>query len=230
MARLAFTWTCLAFLGGCVAQGRQVHVAHVSQTLEECSGHVVQRQPLGCRDSVLPHWDPTDGFTQDEAVTLALWNNAAFQELLTDLGIARADLIEAGQLTNPELWAVFPVGVKQLEFALNVPLEALLLRRARIATAELESQRIGQRIVQSGLNLVRDVRLAYADLLLVQNRLELARQGGQLRTNIARLGEARLRSGDASELRLFRNGLSACSAMRKSRDWVSMLIRHGSGY
>ena len=33
-----------------------------------------------------------DGLTQDEAVALALWNNAAFQAILSELGIARVDL------------------------------------------------------------------------------------------------------------------------------------------
>lgn len=44
-----------------------------------------------------------DGLTEDEAVSIALWNNAAFQELLVDLGLVRGDLIQAGLLPNPEL-------------------------------------------------------------------------------------------------------------------------------
>ena len=39
-----------------------------------------------------------DGLTQDEAVAIALWNNADFRVQLTDLGFARADLLEAGLL------------------------------------------------------------------------------------------------------------------------------------
>src|SRR5262249_39192946 len=43
-----------------------------------------------------------NGIRGEEAVLIALWNNAAFQEVLTDLGIARGDLIQAGLLPNPE--------------------------------------------------------------------------------------------------------------------------------
>ena len=155
-----------------------------------------------CRnETVIPEWvNLDDGIAEQEAIALALWNSPQYQELLADLGISQAAVIEAGQLSNPEFWAVFPVGVKQLEFALNLPVEALWLRPKRLAAAELESQRIGNRLVQDGLDLVRDVRLAHADLVLAQEQLGLARESAGLRTEMAKLAEARLRSGVASEL------------------------------
>src|SRR4029453_12059526 len=66
-----------------------------------------------------------DGLTPDEAVALALWNNAAFQVSAGDLGFARADLLEAGVLTNPVFSLLFPVGPKQLEATLRWPVDAL---------------------------------------------------------------------------------------------------------
>jgi cobalt-zinc-cadmium efflux system outer membrane protein len=140
--------------------------------------------------------------TEDEAVALSLSNNAGFQELLVELDLARADLIVAGQLTNPEIWTVFPVGAKQFEFALNVPLEALWLRPHRISAAQWQARRIGERLVQDGLNTIRDVRTAWAELVLAHDRLRLAHDGAELRQRIANLAEARLRAGDASELEL----------------------------
>src|SRR5262245_16313332 len=58
---------------------------------------------------------------EDEAAALALWNNAAFQELTADLGLARADLVQAGVLPNPE--AVFLLGssVKPWRYAIDLP-------------------------------------------------------------------------------------------------------------
>ena len=63
--------------------------------------------------------------TEDEAIALALGNNPAFQELLADLEISQADVILAHQLTNPELLNLFPLGVKQWELTLMVPLDVL---------------------------------------------------------------------------------------------------------
>lgn len=151
-----------------------------------------------CRTSALDA--PSQSLSEDAAVALALWHNAAFQDLLVDLDIARADIITAGQLANPELWTVFPVGPKQLEFALNVPLEALWLRPRRLAAAELQSRQVGERLVQDALNVVRDVRVACIDLRLSENRLRLAGEGAALRERIAQFAEARLRAGDATEL------------------------------
>jgi hypothetical protein len=51
-----------------------------------------------------------DGLTADEAVATALWNNAAFQVSVSELGFARADLLEAGLLLNPVLSLLFPAG------------------------------------------------------------------------------------------------------------------------
>lgn len=66
--------------------------------------------------------------SDDDVAAIALWNNAAFQEVLAELGLARADVILAGQLTNPSFFMLFPAGPKQLEFYAKLPLEALWLR------------------------------------------------------------------------------------------------------
>jgi cobalt-zinc-cadmium efflux system outer membrane protein len=144
--------------------------------------------------------DWRDGLSEEEAVTLGLWNSPSYQELLADLQITRADLIEAHQIKNPEIATMFPVSVKQWEFVLNVPLDALLLRPGRMAAAQLESQRVAERLVQDGLNLIRDLRTAYVDLALAQQQLELAEWGRQLHGDIARVAEARQQAGDLSEL------------------------------
>ena len=73
-----------------------------------------------------------DGLNQTEAVAIALWNNADFQASLTDLGFARADLVEAGLLRNPVLSLLFPVGPKRLEATLKWPIETLWERPLRI--------------------------------------------------------------------------------------------------
>ena len=60
-------------------------------------------------------WD--DGLSEEEAIAIGLWNNPAYQELLADLQITRADIIQAAQLQNPQVTTMFPLGPKQWEFA-----------------------------------------------------------------------------------------------------------------
>lgn len=179
-----------AYFGrGCVASG-----------IAERTGQTIPEPAIPGGLTIPAGVDCGDGVTSDEAVLLALWNSPSLQELLAELGLTRAAVMDAGQLTNPHFLTLLPVGVKQLEFALTVPLESIWLRPERIAAASLESQRVGNRLVQDGLNLVRDVRAAHADLLLAITRLELAQQGVDLRSKIVALVEAQERSGAATPL------------------------------
>jgi cobalt-zinc-cadmium efflux system outer membrane protein len=140
-----------------------------------------------------------DGITEDEAVSIALWNNAAFQELLADLGIARGDLIQAGLLPNPEFGYFFSVPDKPFKYVFDLPIEALWLRPIRVKTATNEAERTSQRLTQAGLDLMRDVRQAYADVVLARERVRIAQEGVDLRGQIAELAEKRFKAGDASE-------------------------------
>ena len=156
--------------------------------------------PAACSgEIVLPNGAALeDGLLEDEAVLIALWNNAAFQELLTEIGIAQGDLIQAGLLPNPEVVYFFPVTDKPYKYLLDFPIEALWLRPIRIAAAEAESYRVCQRLSQAGLDLIRDVRWAYADVLLAEGRLRVGQEAIELRRKIANLAQVRLEAGDIS--------------------------------
>lgn len=141
-----------------------------------------------------------NGLGEREAVAIALWNNAAFQESLVQLGFARADLAQAGLLANPTLSLLFPTGPKQLEFTLAWPVEALWLRPKRRAIAESEARRVAQALLQSGLDLVRDVRVALVELDLAVAREGLSREALSVRAQLRDIARERFRLGDASEL------------------------------
>jgi cobalt-zinc-cadmium efflux system outer membrane protein len=141
-----------------------------------------------------------NGLSEDEAVAIALWNNAALSELLADLGFSRADVVQAGLLSNPGFSVLFPLGPKQLEFTAKLPVEALWLRPKRVAAATRNAERVAEGLVQSGLDLVRDVKLAVTEVRLAERRVELANQAARLAAEVADLAESRLRAGEASAL------------------------------
>ncbi|MDX2033573.1 MAG: TolC family protein [Blastocatellia bacterium] len=141
-----------------------------------------------------------DGLSEDEAVAIALWNNPALQADLSALGLAKADLVAAGLLHNPILQALLPTGYSQFEMLLNLPAEVFWQRKRRVAAAQVEYDRIAKSLEQNGLNLARDVRVAYANLQLAHRRVELAEEGMGLRQQIHRITQARLRLGDISEI------------------------------
>jgi len=141
-----------------------------------------------------------DGLSEEEAIAVALWNNAQFHADLTALGFARADLIEAEMLTNPVFSILFPIGPKLLETKLNVPIDILWQRPHRIAAAKLDAESLSENLIEHGLGLIRAVQTTYADLWSAQERAQLADQDARLRVKMAELAQAQLRAGDISEL------------------------------
>ena len=152
-----------------------------------------------------------DGLTPDEAVAIALWNNPDFQVQLANLGFARADLVEAGLLQNPVLALLFPWGPKQLEATVRWPIEALWQRPKRIAAATLSAQSIAAGLEQDGLTLVSDVKLAYAEYALAQDRVTLAERALTELNAMAGLMDSRFQAGDVSQLEA-RTGGHRCGA------------------
>ena len=169
----------------------------VADAIRERTGHGPIGGPLPGDFSSI-----TDGVTLSEAdaIDLALVNNAAFQEQFADLGLTRADVIQAGLIANPDALLLIPVGPKQLEATITAPLEALWLRGPRIGVARLANDRNVARLTQAGLDLVRDVRLAYADAALARRRVELVTAALADREKVADIAKARVRAGDAGPL------------------------------
>ena len=130
----------------------------------------------------------------------ALWNSPSFEASLTDLGLARADLVEAHLLRNPILPLLFPAGPKQLERTLQFPLEVLWQRPRRVAAATLNAQAVGERLVYDGLTLVADVQTAFIEAVAGERQIALAAENATLARRIAGIADARLRAGDISEL------------------------------
>lgn len=143
-----------------------------------------------------------DGLSEDEAVAVALWNNGQFQADLGALGLARGDLAEAGMIRNPFLTLLLPLGPKQLEFTAALPIEALWQRPKKVEAARADVERVAVSLVQTGLDLIRTVKITFADAALSNERVRLAREAAALRSRIAAISEARLRVGDASQLEL----------------------------
>lgn len=158
------------------------------------SGHAVGDLAEGPR---LPgSLKTTANLTEDGVVSTALWNSAAFQAELAQLGYARGDLEDAGALPNPSLAFLFPIGPRQLEFSLLYPIAALIHRPARVAAASMEVERTAHALVIYGLDVMRDARLAYADLVLATERLALRKAMTQTWRDLAKLAATRAKSGD----------------------------------
>lgn len=190
----------LIFLAaGCAVQS-PYNRSYVSQGIKDRTTYELGNKTEPGRFSLPEGVSLDDGLSEDEAVAIALWNNAQFQADLEALGFTRADLIEANMLPNPAFYLLFPVGPKLLETELDMPLEALWQRPSRVAAAKLDARRISENLVEHGLGLIRDVQTTYADLWLAQERVGLAEENVRLLAQMDELAQGRLRAGDISGL------------------------------
>lgn len=191
----------LAVLGaaGCVTKSPYDRV-YVSEGLQERMDQELGEVNEPGAFSLPPGVQMEDGLSQDEAVAVALWNNAQFQADLAQLGFARADVLEAGMLPNPVFSLFFPVGPKLLEARLSYPIDVLWTRPHRVKAAKLDAHVLAENLIEHGLALVRDVRWTYADLMLAEGRVRLAHEDVAIRKQAGELARKRLAAGDISEL------------------------------
>ena len=184
----------------------------VSQDLSQRFGNGLT-QPPSCGQSILP---PSvvldDGLTEDEATQIAVWNNAAFQDLLADLGISRAQLLDAGLIADPQMIIFFPLGPKQLEFAFFETLNSIWLRKLRVRIASMDLNQVSESMVQNGSNTIRDARVAHANLVQAQQQARVAREAESIRRQIAELARKRLADGDIGELEVTTAQIDALQA------------------
>ena len=142
-----------------------------------------------------------DGLTSEEAVAIALWNSPSFQATLADLGIARADLVEAGLLRNPVFSLLFPVGPKQLEWTLQFPFDVIWQRPKRVAAAQLNAQAVGERLVWDAPDARRaDTNGACRRASIADRRLQLTIENADLGAATDAASPRRAQAGDISEL------------------------------
>jgi cobalt-zinc-cadmium efflux system outer membrane protein len=206
-----FTLSFALLAAGCATASRQDAAPQLAARLG-----VPERTDAGTGTAIPPGVTLEDGLTQEEAVAVALWNNPDFRIQLTDLGFARADLLEAGLLRNPVLSILFPLGPKQLEATLRLPIEVLWERPRRVAAANVALSRVATGLEQFGLNLVADVKIAYVELALGRDRAALAEMAATQLEQIREITESRLRAGDISELEARSAAIDAARARQEA--------------
>ncbi|MDZ4701980.1 MAG: TolC family protein [Rhodothermales bacterium] len=122
-----------------------------------------------------------DGLVADEAVQLALLASPGLQAEFASLGIARADLLQAGLLSNPvvEAHIGYPLEddhAPDLGFGLSMDVLDLLYRplRRAVAASALDAEQL--RVAGAALALASRVRVAYYDLQAAEAHAVLRRQ------------------------------------------------------
>lgn len=112
----------------------------------------------------------TSELTADRAIQISLLNNPKIQAIFEQLGMARADLIEAGLLSNPsfEIEIRYP-HIKclktNIEYLLTSALLDIFLIPLRTRLASIEYEQVKLKVSNEILNLAFDVRKTYYEIV-----------------------------------------------------------------
>lgn len=193
-------------LTSCVTVSRDAGTSEVQQSVAQRGGPPVEwsAQPTTADHERVASL-LADELTADEAVQIATLNNPRLQVALAELGIARADLIEASTISNPLFEFEIrlpgePYRPYELRLAQSlVDLIQLPRRRAAGRTAFAAAQ---MRVSSEVLRFAGDVRLTYFDLLAASHAVALSRTSALASQTAAEVAIKQHAAGNITDLDL----------------------------
>ena len=143
--------------------------------------------------------------TIEHAVQIGLINNRTMQARFEELGIARADLVQAGLLKNPVFdaqirWPAASPSGTNIEFAIVQDFISVLLipMKKRIAAARLREA--VHHVTHEAIALASDVRTAYVQLSCAQELLKIKEKDALAAEAAGDLSDRLFKAGNISEL------------------------------
>ncbi len=142
--------------------------------------------------------------TVDRALQVAMLNNRELRAALEELGVAQADLVEAGLLANPVISGDLVASTRGNGLGGGLGLSQSLLSVFLIpARRRIAKTRLAQVVVsvgQSALVLTRDVRVAFVRAQAAAQTAELHRARTQAAEIAAELADRQLDAGNINPL------------------------------
>lgn len=199
----------LLAISGCRSVPRDAGFADVRRNIEERLGKQVHwnqgsTDDQSAADSVRTMLQRE--LTVDDAIQIALLNNRGLQATYQALGIAQADLVQAGLLRNPRFsGSISPaVGVSGTKVGLDLVADFLNIfsipLRKRAAAAEFAAAKA--RVTASVLETASQTRLAFYDFQAAQQALDLWKTTVQATNASFTASEQMHKAGNISQLDL----------------------------
>jgi outer membrane protein TolC len=186
-------------LTGCATFSSDGGLDSVSAMTKERIGHTVQREKptdAAAMQSTVSQL-LANPLTPDSAIQIALLNNKGLQASLADLGVAEADLVQAGRMRNPGLSFGYLRGGNDVEIDRSIMFDLVGLLTIPIRS-NIEGRLFEQAKLQAAsqaVQLAADTRKAYFDAVAAQQTVQYAEQvataaeaGAELAQRLAKVG------------------------------------------
>jgi outer membrane protein, heavy metal efflux system len=201
----------LMLVTGCATFDQRAGFSDVSTTVEARSGKRMVWNlgtELDAQVAEEVHALLADTLSADEAVQVALLNNRELQAVYAELGVAQADLVQAGLLSNPVFdgAGLFPVAGGPVKLDLSVAVSFLdifyIPLRSRVAAARFEDAKI--HVTGEVLDFTATVRAAFYRHQANEQQLELLQTVGHALAASFEVTERLHEAGNISDLDLVR--------------------------
>ena len=170
----------LVSISGCAQVERQAGMKDVRGLVTDRIGQDVQWHQEAAEDAAAAeavHSLLERDLTADAAVQIALLNNRSLQGVYEELGIAQAELVQAGLLRNPVFEGEIHFGSAGASVELSLVQNFLRIfqipLRKRLASAAFEAAKL--RVAGSVIDLAGQTRRDFYAVLAANQRLELHR-------------------------------------------------------
>jgi cobalt-zinc-cadmium efflux system outer membrane protein len=195
----------LLVLGGCATVAPDAALSDVERVASERLGgqtkvrwNEATPEKAQARDTIARLLE--EPLTAESAVQIALLNNRHLQAAYEELGIAEADLVQAGLLENPSFSAEILVGNGSVDpsYTLVQNFFSLMTLSARRTVASSAFERAKYDLGSKILDVAADVRSAYYKLVADEQAAELFRQVISATEAAAELSQRQVQAGNAS--------------------------------
>lgn len=195
-------------VSGCAAAPKGGGFDAVRQEVLERTGHEVQWRGQTAQDAELDRAVAgllAKELTADEAVQVALLNNRGLAARFEDLGIAQADLVQAGLLKNPVFmgswrFADHSPRVTNVEYSVAADFLDLLMMPLRKRMAEEQFERTKLSVGHDVLQLAAEVKEAFYTAQAHGQLAERFRLVAQINQTAAELATRQREAGTLNEL------------------------------
>lgn len=226
-----YVW--LAGLFVFVAPIAQADPIRPGQKLASAQSIVAQNGPLE-----VPLRGPvTQPVSMGQAMSETLMQSPRAASLRLQLGIAKSNLIRATQMPNP---SIFMDNGYRAEFTYRygfaVPIEPPWKMALRIIAAKKEIKRVDLEIAKALWALRGDIRRAYTQVVIDQERYETLKSLADLYQSLLATAEKRWRAGDVARVDVYRADLAytqavinrdqALTEVARAKQSINVLLGH----
>ncbi|MEZ5065608.1 MAG: TolC family protein [bacterium] len=200
MKRLLVWMPVLLSTGGCATFQRQpLDEATVEEALRAVLVDSVSVLAERLGNPLLPsvRYDSSDGLSPDEAALLAVVANPDLRAERARRGVARAELIAAGVLPNPQLGASADIPVRDkgastaTSLGLSIDFNVFFTRGAEVNASRAREESVRLDVAWQEWQVAQEARLQSYRQIFLERQHDLARvEADELRSNHERLEQA----------------------------------------